>query len=192
MKRSSWRTELRDCNPAASRLRISGNGVNPARPELKGHGYGNCFIMGIVRIFAGNGGLFDIFEIRDFRNGICRFFASSRSAVTGKVVPSLRRARGFTPGGYGGHSTPPENSPAASGWIFSHLPLSLSGILSYPRNGSFLVTGLSGEGGGATHRRHGTNLALRGNGCSRSGKGKGKGKNFLNFQSGNPYYNIPG
>jgi len=63
--------------------------------------------------------------------------------MTEKVVPSLRRGRGFTPGGHGG-IYPSWNSPAASGHHFSHRLFLPSFILSFgivPANSDLLPPG---------------------------------------------------
>ena len=101
---------------------FSGNGAKSARRWLatKGRRYGNCFIKGAGRFSAGNGKLIDSLEIRDFRIGLYERFVSPRVRQ--------RRGRLFPPSVVSagsrleatGVSTPPWNSPAASGRNFSH------------------------------------------------------------------------
>jgi len=64
--------------------------------------------------------LFDIFEIRDFRNGIYTRFASPRvQQRRGRWSPTSVAPAGSRPEATEA-STPSWNSPAASGHNFSH------------------------------------------------------------------------
>ena len=95
-------------------------GRNRPGLESKGRGYGNCFITGAVRFFAGNGKLFDILEIRDFRNGIYTRFASPRVRQRrGRWSPPSVVPAGSRPEATGAFN-PSWDSPAASGHGFSH------------------------------------------------------------------------
>jgi hypothetical protein len=99
------------------RRKISGLHSNPNRGDRRGgspvrvlpresptwgrmflcrEGYGNCFITGAVRFFAENGWIFDVLEIRDYRNGIQTRF----------VLPRVRQRRG--------RWSPPFVAPAGS------------------------------------------------------------------------------
>ena len=99
---------------------IRGRGRSPREGDAKGCRYGNCFISGAVRFFAGNGNLFDIFEIRDFKNGIESWFASPRVRQRrGRWSPPSVAPAGSRPEATGVFN-PSWNSLAASGRHFSH------------------------------------------------------------------------
>ena len=144
----SSRRGLQDCNPFSCRLRFrfSGNWVNP-----------RCLEMTRVRellynrsgtVSAGNGTLFDVLEIRDFRNGIYTRFVSPRVRQRrGRLSPPSVVPAGSRPEAAGAFN-PSWNSPAASGHNFLrrcfpiarsrvYLTVSLTASLSFSRCGTF-------------------------------------------------------
>ena len=118
------------------RRKISGLHSNPNRGDRRGgspvrvlpresptwgrmflcrEGYGNCFITGAVRFFAENGWLFDVFEIRDFRNGIQTRFVSPRVRQRrGRWSPPFVAPAGSRPEATGAF-TPPGIPPPPPG-----------------------------------------------------------------------------
>ena len=149
------------------RRKISGLHSNPNRGDRRGgspvrvlpcesptwgrmflcrEGYGNCFITGAVRFFAENGWLFDVFEIRDFRNGIQTRFVSPRVRQRrGRWSPPFVAPAGSRPEATGAF-TPPGIPPPPPGTT-SPVTSSRPSFNPFPiRTTSSWQSPLSGEG----------------------------------------------